>query len=114
MSSRKRTRQQPTVLTSRCPLEELEAIDQLMRQRRWAAARELLQPLARQQPKHEGLLTRLVEACHELGDAQGYLDACERLSRMRPNDADLAAVLVGAYLFAEHPSLALRTCRRFL
>jgi tetratricopeptide (TPR) repeat protein len=114
MAKRKQHRRHLAPLAPRYRLEELRTVDELIEDGRWAEARELLQPLVRQQAPREDLLYRYLNVCLELRDAPGCVEAGERLNRLHPNDPDITLTLAGSYLTAEHPSLALRTFRRFL
>lgn len=86
----------------------------LIRRRRWIDARTLLYSLDRQHPDSFEVLRMLADVNAHLKDAGPYLNACVRLSALRPNDADLLYELAGAYLLNARPALALRTLHVFL
>lgn len=100
---------------SRRQLENaLIEIDELAEGKRWVEARDRLQELDRRYPNNGEILSKLLNVAYELHDMRTYLDACERLLKLNPNDADLTLALAGAYLGNLHPASALATFRRFL
>lgn len=94
--------------------EGLDDADDLMRARKWRAARELLHELDRRYPNRAEVLGRLVNACYELQDHHGYAAACQQLVKLTPRDADAHFGLIGAYMAIPHPALALRQARYFV
>jgi tetratricopeptide (TPR) repeat protein len=95
-------------------LEGLQEADRLMRKKRWAEARNLLEELDRRYPHRPEVLTDLVNVYYELQDTELYQYACERLLKADPGNADVALGLAGAYVANLRPALALRAFRRFL
>jgi tetratricopeptide (TPR) repeat protein len=95
-------------------LEKLSEANSLVRRKRWAEARDLLESLAQRHPRQVPVLSALVNLYYDLQDMPGYQHACERLIRLVPDDPDLALGLAGAYLCNMYPVLGLRTFRRFL
>jgi tetratricopeptide (TPR) repeat protein len=92
----------------------LSEADRLMRQRKWLAARELLETLDQRYPNNADVLGSLVNVNYELKDIQDYQRASERLIQLTPDDADVTLGLAGAYALNTRPALALRTFRRFI
>jgi tetratricopeptide (TPR) repeat protein len=95
-------------------LDGLQEADRLMRKKRWAEARDLLEELDRRYPRRPEVLTDLVNVCYELQDTERYQYACERLLKVDPGNADATLGLAGAYMANLRPALALRAFRRFL
>ena len=114
MPRRKRHRGRTAVPARPRPAEGLGEADSLMRHKRWAEARDLLEALARRAPRDVEVLVDLVNVSYELQDWRGYQRAAERLITLTPDDPELTLGLAGAYLSNIHPALALRTFRRFL
>jgi len=92
----------------------LAHVDELIERKRWVEAREQLQELDRRYPNNGEILSELLNVAYELRDMRTYLDACERLLKLDPTDADLTLALAGAYLGNVRPASALATFRRFL
>lgn len=86
----------------------------LMRQHRFAEARQLLAALDRKHPNHSGVLLGLAQACEVMQDWPALLGVAERLVRSTPGRPEFLFSLGRAYRQAGHPALALRTFRRFL
>ena len=92
----------------------LDEIDSLIERKRWVEARDQLQALAHRDPDNAEILGELLNVCYELHDTRTYLDVCERLDRLNPNDPDLTLSLASAYMVNVRPASALETYRRFL
>src|SRR6266516_678747 len=114
MPARSRDQDRTAVTLPRRLLEELSEADSLVRRKRWAEARDLLESLAQRYPRQVPVLSALVNLYYDLQDMPGYQHACERLIRLVPDDPDLTLGLAGAYLRNLYPVLAMRTFRRFL
>ncbi len=100
---------------SRRHLENVLAqVDELIERKRWVEARARLQELDRRYPDNGEILSELLNVAYELHDMRTYLNACERLLKLDPHDADLTLALAGAYLGNVRPASALATFRRFL
>jgi len=101
--------------TSRRQLENaLSEIDKLTEHKRWVEARERLRVLDRRYPNNGEVLSELLNVAYELHDMRTYLDACERLLKLDPTNADLTLALAGAYLGNLRLASALATFRHFL
>ena len=92
----------------------LVEVDELTKGKRWIEARDRLEELDRRFPNTAAILGELLNVAYELHDLRTYLDACERLLKLNPNDADLTLALAGAYMGNVRPASALATFRRFL
>jgi tetratricopeptide (TPR) repeat protein len=92
----------------------LAAIEPLLERRKWDEALPLLEALNRRYPHQADVLFALADVYYELQDTLRYLDVCEQLHTLRPNDPDITLMLAGAYMVAVQPVLALRTFRRVL
>ncbi|MEW5870594.1 MAG: tetratricopeptide repeat protein [Chloroflexota bacterium] len=79
-------------------LSKLSEAVELVEQENWEEAHPLLIELGEQLPDNPDVLEMLLIACNEVGDRLGYLDACERLLPLHPDDADLHLALLHAYL----------------
>lgn len=88
--------------------------DKLMASEKYLEARGALQELDHRFPDNEDVLRGLTTACHGLRDTHGYQHAIERLSKLAPDDPEVALGLAGAYMTNLKPILALRSFRRFL
>jgi Flp pilus assembly protein TadD len=88
--------------------------DKLMRSEKYLEARSALQELDRRFPDNEDALRGLTYACQGLQDTHGYQHAIELLSKLAPDDRDVALGLAGAYMTNLKPVLALRGFRSFL
>jgi Flp pilus assembly protein TadD len=107
--ARKAGRRIPTRLA-----EGLEDAGRLMQKNRWMEAHDLLTGLERQYPQNKAVLLRLLETRVNLRDARGYLETCQQLVRLQPDDPDLLLCLAGAYMAQMFPALARRTFRQVL
>jgi tetratricopeptide (TPR) repeat protein len=92
----------------------LSEIDKLTEHKRWVEARERLRELDRRYPDNSEILSELLNVAYELHDMRTYLDACERLLKLDPTNADLTLALAGAYLGNLRLASALATFRHFL
>src|SRR5215813_3122691 len=88
--------------------------DKLMQSEKYLEARSALKELDRKFPDNEDVLRGLTNACHGLRDMHRYQYAIERLSKLAPDDSDVALGLAGAYMTNLKPTLSLRGFRRFL
>lgn len=95
-------------------LNKLAEAAELAEQEKWGEAHPLLVELDEQWPDNPDVLEMLLIACHEVSDRRGYLDACERLHSLRPDDADLHLALLHAYLSNAYLAHAQRTGQAFL
>lgn len=99
--------------TPRMLAEALAEVDGLIHARRWDAARDKLEDLDLHIPNRRDVLDRLARVYAEVGTEQERAEVYERLSRLAPNDADLARALADAYLAAGYPFLARQHFHRF-
>jgi tetratricopeptide (TPR) repeat protein len=95
-------------------IAELAEAQWLMSRGRSDQALEILRSLDQVYPQRIEVLYELLNAYLELKDHLHYQATCERLLRLKPNDADLTLALAGAYMLNVRPASALRTFRRFL
>ncbi len=87
---------------------------QLLEEKNWGEARDLLLELDRayaEQPDVLGLLSRLYL---EVQDLPGYLSVMEQFHKLAPTDPDVAVGLAGAYASNQYPALAIRAFRNYL
>jgi len=117
MPKKRHARQSAVQVVARPPAQLLKGLaeaDELMRRRKAAEARDILDSLDRRYPNHPDVLGMLVNVNYDLHDMEDYQNACERLIRLTPGDPDVNLGLAGAYLSNVRPVLALRTFQRFL
>jgi tetratricopeptide (TPR) repeat protein len=95
-------------------LGELGQAENLMAQQRWEDALEILEPLSQRHPAVEAVIRPLAVAYYQLHDVPAYVQACEQLVRLTPNDPETLLALMSAYVSDQHFALALRAARRFL
>jgi len=95
-------------------LARLGEVDKLMKRKRWAEAKLLLEELDRHYPKQPELLARLVNTCYSLQDMSAYQLACEHLLEADANNPEATLGLAGSYLATLCPILAIKTFRNFL
>jgi tetratricopeptide (TPR) repeat protein len=115
-TKKKKHRERPRAVRA-APQQLVEGFEEarsLIRRRRWAEAREILESLNDRYPKQEPVLAALIDLSYDMGDVRSYQLACARLLRLRPNDPDLTLMLAGSYLANAWPFLSLRTFREFL
>lgn len=115
MSKKKSRPNHPPVLSlpKQLPTELAEA-EWYMSRGRSHEALEILRPLDQVYPHRVEVLTALSSAYLALKDYLHYQATCERLLRLRPNDAEMTLALADAYVLNLRPASALRTFRRFL
>ncbi len=94
--------------------EGLDDVDDLMRAKEWGMARDLLHELDQRYPKQAEVLGRLVNVAFELKDTHAYAAACAQLIKLTPRDPDLNFGLIGGYIEAGRPALALQQARHFV
>jgi tetratricopeptide (TPR) repeat protein len=120
MAKRKKKRQggpspqrssKPTGTKFQSGIEKAEA---LLRRKQFDAAREELQQLNRRYPHNKDVLSLLSNLALEQQDMQHYQYYIEQLSNLEPDDPELVAALVGAYMMNVRPAQGLRTIRRYL
>jgi tetratricopeptide (TPR) repeat protein len=92
----------------------LAEAERLLDRRKPFEAREMLLQLVDQRPHDPDVLSLLVEANFALRDPEGYLDACERLAQIDPDEPAVAFALAGAYMLNARPVMALRQFQRYL
>jgi tetratricopeptide (TPR) repeat protein len=109
----RRPARKPARPLSKHLVEGLDRAQSLMNRGRTIEARDLLQELDARYPRREEVLGLLVNVTHDLQDAPGFLEACQRLVAVRPS-ADFTLMLGGAYLLSGFAALGLRTFRHFL
>lgn len=115
MAKKKRRRTRKAVGFGASPTQtELSQVAIALQNENWVEARDLLEELARRYPKKGDILAELVNVCYELKDFPAYQEACERLLKVTPDDADANFGLAGAYFLNSRPMLALQTFRRCL
>jgi len=117
MPKKRHARQSAAPVVIRPPAQLLKGLaeaDGLMRRKKPAEAREILDSLDRRYPNNPDVLGMLVNVNYDLHDMLRYQNACERLIRLTPGDPDVNLGLAGAYLSNVRPVLALRTFQRFL
>ncbi len=108
--AKKRSRRRPRPRRSREPAhQQLDQVDALLNRRRWEEAAAILHDLESQYPRSPQVLGRLAELRHATQSFTGYLDVCERLQQVSPDDPDVALALAGAYLLNVCPLMALDT-----
>lgn len=95
-------------------VEDLYQASQLLEDGKPAEARQILLELDRRYPGHASVLGLLVDACYDLKDMRGYEEACYRLCKLSPDEADLTLAMAGAYLANFRPALALQVFEKFL
>jgi len=93
---------------------DLYEVNKLLESKNYLEARRALQELDHQFPDNEDVLRGLANACHGLKDTEGCQYATERLSKLAPDDPDVALGLAGAYMTNLRLTLAIRSFRRFL
>ena len=111
---KRRSTNKAASLPNRRLVEGLQEADRLMRKKRWADARDLLEKLDDHYQRRPEVLADLVNFYYELQDVEHYQYACERLLEVEPDNAHAALGLAGAYVTNVRPALALRALRRFL
>jgi len=117
MPKKRHARQSAAPAVIRPPAQLIKGLaeaDDLMRRKKAAEARELLDSLDRRYPDNPDVLGMLVNVNYDLHDMQGYQNACERLIQLTPGDPDVSLGLAGAYLMNARPVLALRAFQRFV
>jgi predicted Zn-dependent protease len=85
-----------------------------MQQGEWDEARRSLERLDQRFPQRAEIVTALVELYYRTENEARLLDTCERLSVLRPNDADVSAQRIAAAVKAMMPMKALQVSRQFL
>ncbi|MCL4393453.1 MAG: tetratricopeptide repeat protein [Chloroflexi bacterium] len=93
---------------------DLAEVDELTEGRHWVEARDQLEELEQRYPNNAEILGELLDVSYELHDMRTYLEVCQRLLKLNPNDADLTLALAGAYMANVRPASALSTFRLFL
>ncbi len=94
--------------------EHLDQARDLASRKRYAEALDLLESLLQRSPNRDEILTALVNVSLDAGDQARYLQYIDRLSKLRPDDPDIALGLAGSYLQNAYPVMAARAFRRFL
>jgi tetratricopeptide (TPR) repeat protein len=107
-------RHRPDRISRRQLDARLDEVDSLIERKRWVEARDQLQALAQRDPNNVEILREWLNVSYELHDTRTYLDLCERLNQLDPNDSDLTYALASAYMVNVRPASALETYRRFL
>jgi predicted Zn-dependent protease len=115
----KKKKRRPGRPAKRAPLSpkvgrQLDEAQSLARRGQWGEAEALLRELARAHPKQPEVLTTWMDLARRCRDYRGYLEACDRLVALRPDDPMLRLARAGAYLSNSWPALALRGFREFL
>lgn len=96
-------------------LEGLDEADELLeRYGRPAEALEILNKLRKRYPKDENVLMMMVNACLDLGDLRGQLNAFYRLHKLAPNRAVVKFGLAGSYMSMGRIALAYQTFTEFI
>jgi tetratricopeptide (TPR) repeat protein len=91
---------------------QLGEVGELLRRQRWVEARDRLEALDKRFPNQRDVVFGLVEVYQRLQDFRQLEVACERLSKLMPNDAEVALALGKAHLRNYHPALAWRAFQR--
>jgi predicted Zn-dependent protease len=115
----KKKKRRPDRPAKRIPLSpkvgrQLDEAQSLARRGQWGEADALLRELARTHPRQPDVLTTWLDLARRCRDYRGYLEACDLLVALRPDDPMLRLARAGAYLSNSWPALALRGFREFL
>ncbi len=110
---RKREAKYRTLVAASRWEHETDQVDRLFDDAKYAEARLRLEDLDRRFPGREFVVANLAFACLKLGDHAAYLDACERLAALKPDNPDHLAALVTAYAMNGRGALSARAARRF-
>jgi Flp pilus assembly protein TadD len=95
-------------------LRQLQKAHELMEERDWIPARELLNKLNREHPNREDILAPLALTHYHLNELPAYLGFCIQVNKLLPNDPEHRLALASAYLMNERPALARLTLDQFL
>jgi tetratricopeptide (TPR) repeat protein len=95
-------------------LAELEEAEDLIHDKRYSEALDMLESLDRRYPKRDEILRTLVNLYLDLNDMKGYLSAMRDLSEIAPHDADVQLGLAGAYMTNVFPAHAAQQFKHFL
>jgi tetratricopeptide (TPR) repeat protein len=91
--------------------QELNRAEKYLVKKDWNSAILALKPLSKQYPDDHRVWEYLSYAANAADDFLLFLNACEGLSRVKPNDPEVAYALAGAYLANALPLMALETFR---
>lgn len=95
-------------------LSKLDRINELVQDAHYEEALKLVQPLAEKFPNNSEVILHLAIAQHGTHDLLSYLQSCERLCQLEPDNPEMALPLISAYQVIGRPVLALQNYRRFL
>ncbi|MBO0798845.1 MAG: tetratricopeptide repeat protein [Blastocatellia bacterium] len=93
---------------------ELHKAIQLLDNEEYLEARDSLKRLHQEYPENEAVLRKLIKACLEIKDDLGAQYALEQLSKLAPDDREIAISLATCYMCNLKMTLTLRLYRRFL
>jgi tetratricopeptide (TPR) repeat protein len=87
---------------------------QLMDDRRFAEAEELLTKERERRPNSPEILEALIELYQQTRDHQSLAELAPRLVRLQPRDPEAFLIMAQSYLFCGRLAIALETYRQFL
>jgi tetratricopeptide (TPR) repeat protein len=112
--SKRKSSQKAPASMPRALLDGLIEAQELIEQKEWLEAREILLALDRRYPNRSEVLTELVLLAHEMKNNQELLRYIQQLAKVQPNDPSTMLTLANAYMVNLFPAIAIQTYRRFL
>ncbi|MEO1683494.1 MAG: tetratricopeptide repeat protein [Cyanobacteria bacterium J06631_12] len=92
----------------------LRRAEAYMARQEWKTAYPILRALSEAYPQEKQVWSLLTDVCLQLSKMRAYQQACERWAHIDPQNGDVLYILGFAYLFNQHPLLALSAFRRAL